>query len=254
MEHTLACSAQKQPVQVIRRTKKQIHMCDEFFRSHDTVHVCAIANMQQHIGDASGRLFLKARERAPDPKHFFLDLFLAVTHGPTHLFGRVIFGHWLLLIEFVGLVEAYVPVLVDHVALGVPVLVLAVAKYLDKLLENGGMASVASLRKSGRVVVVAVDISFMFVVAILGAKNGGADGAGKVFNVVFAFEGGNVGATERATTCKAEQVETLKVVGLAQRILVRRMVGKGEELARHNLVTVLEVKLAKRDRGGGRLW
>lgn len=60
----------------------------------------------------------------------------------------------------------------NHITFGVPMLVLTVPEYLDKLLQNGGLAAVAALCELGGIMVVAVDISVMFVVAVLGSKNG----------------------------------------------------------------------------------
>jgi hypothetical protein len=52
----------------------------------------------------------------------------------------------------------------DHVALRMPVLILAIAEYFDKLLENGSMTAVASLSKSRRVVVMTVNVTFVLIV------------------------------------------------------------------------------------------
>lgn len=60
----------------------------------------------------------------------------------------------------------------NHVTFGVPMLVLTVPEYLDKLLENGGLTAVTALCELGGIMVVAVDISVMFVVAVLGSKDG----------------------------------------------------------------------------------
>lgn len=54
------------------------------------------------------------------------------------------------------------------------------------------MAAVASLGKLGRVMVMAVDLAFVFVVGILGTKDSWTYGAGKVFNVVFAIQGRDI--------------------------------------------------------------
>jgi hypothetical protein len=53
-----------------------------------------------------------------------------------------------------------------------PVLVLPIAENFHKLLEDGRLAAIASLRKLSGVVVVAIDIAIMLVVAVLGAKDG----------------------------------------------------------------------------------
>lgn len=59
----------------------------------------------------------------------------------------------------------------DHVTLRVPMLVLAIAENLNKLLENCGVTSMATLRKLSRVVEMAVDFAFMFVVRVLSTKD-----------------------------------------------------------------------------------
>lgn len=51
-------------------------------------------------------------------------------------------------------------------------LVLPIAENFHKLLEDGRLAAIASLRKLSGVVVVAIDIAIMLVVAVLGAKDG----------------------------------------------------------------------------------
>lgn len=45
-----------------------------------------------------------------------------------------------------------------------PVLILSVAEYLDKLFQNRGVTAVASLCKLGRVVEVAVNLALMFII------------------------------------------------------------------------------------------
>ena len=71
-------------------------------------------------------------------------------------------------------------------------LVLTIAEDFYKLFYNGSLTAVASLCKFGRVMIVTVDISFVLVVAVLGAKDGGTDRTGEVLNVVFPLEGGDV--------------------------------------------------------------
>jgi hypothetical protein len=50
-------------------------------------------------------------------------------------------------------------------------LVLPISENLDKLLENCGVTSVATLRKLSGVVEMAVDFALVFVVGVLGAKH-----------------------------------------------------------------------------------
>jgi hypothetical protein len=45
-----------------------------------------------------------------------------------------------------------------------PVLIDSIAKDFDELLQDGGLTAVTALREFGRIVVVAVDAAFMFVV------------------------------------------------------------------------------------------
>lgn len=60
--------------------------------------------------------------------------------------------------------QSDVPVFVYHITFGVPVLIDSVAEDLDELLQDGGLTSIALLRKLGRVMVVAVHIAFVLVV------------------------------------------------------------------------------------------
>ena len=84
--------------------------------------------------------------------------------------------------------QPYIPVFVYHVAFGMPMLVDAIAEYLDELFKYRCLASVALLREFGGVVVVAVDVSIVLVVAILRAEDSRADTACEVLDVVFAIE------------------------------------------------------------------
>lgn len=67
-------------------------------------------------------------------------------------------------------------------------LVLSVPIYLHELFENRCLATIASLCKLGRVMVVAVDTTLVLVVAIRSAENCGTDGACKMFDVVFSIQ------------------------------------------------------------------
>ena len=83
-------------------------------------------------------------------------------------------------------------------------LILSIAKDFHKLFENGGMASMTSLRELGGIMEMTVHLALMFVIRILRPKHRGTYGARKVFNVVLAFQGRNIRATERTTTLMAE--------------------------------------------------
>lgn len=122
-----------------------------------------------------------------------------------------------------------------------PVLVLAVAKDFNKLLENGRLAAITFLCKLGRVVIVAVDLTIVFIVAILRAKDGRAHGTRKVIDVIFVVESGNIGAAQGPVTLMTDEIESTKIVGLAERILISRSVllVDGKELGGDRSTTIL---------------
>jgi len=71
-------------------------------------------------------------------------------------------------------------------------LILSIPKYLDELLENGGLTAVASLGELGRVVVMTVNSAVVFVVTILSTKHGWTYGTGEMLNVIFSVQGCDV--------------------------------------------------------------
>ena len=81
-------------------------------------------------------------------------------------------------------------------------LVYAVSKDLHELLQDCRLTTVALLRELGRVVVVAVDASFMFVIAVLRTEDRGADRAGEVFDMIFPVERRDVRTSQCASTCE----------------------------------------------------
>ena len=131
----------------------------------------------------------------------------------------------------------------DHITLGVPVLVLAVAVDLDKLLEDGGPASGAFDGVAERIVVVAVDLALVLVVRVLGPKDRRAHGAGEVLNVILAVERSDIRAPERTSTGLAHKVQAPEIVALTERILLAVWLGDGEELGGDNLAAVLLVEM-----------
>lgn len=120
-----------------------------------------------------------------------------------------------------------------------PVLVLTITKDFDKLLENGRLTSIASLRKSGRIMVVAINVALVLVVAVLRSKDCWTYRACEVLNVVFSIQCGNVRATKCASTSMTEEIQSSEVICLTQGVLVWGMFGDGEELGCHNLAAVL---------------
>ncbi len=119
-------------------------------------------------------------------------------------------------------------------------LILSISKNLDELLQNGSLAAVASLSELSRIVVVAVHLSFMFVVAILSPKHCRADRTGEVLDMVLALKRRDVRASQCATTLETEEVETPEVVSLAQWVLALAIfIIDREEFRSHDLSAVL---------------
>lgn len=126
-------------------------------------------------------------------------------------------------------------------------LVLTVSEDLHELLQDGGPASVAPLGKLRRVVVVTVDLPFVFVIAVLRAENGWAHRAREMFNVILSLQGGDVGSPESAAAIEAQQIESAEVVGLAQGILAFAFfVVNGEEFRSYYLSAVLDTVVSIR--------
>jgi hypothetical protein len=121
-----------------------------------------------------------------------------------------------------------------------PVLVLAVSEDFNKLLEDCRLAAIAALGKLGRVVVVAVHLAVVLVVAVLGAKDGRAEGAGEVVNMILSLQGGDVGPSQGAAALVAKEAETPEVIRLAEGVLAFSVLVVGrEELGRDDLAAVL---------------
>lgn len=99
--------------------------------------------------------------------------------------------------------KSHVPVFVDHIAFGMPVLIHAIPEDLDELLQDCRLAAIAPLRKARRVVVVAIHTAFMLVVGILSAEDCGTDGAGEVLDVILSVQPKGVGGFFVAGWCRA---------------------------------------------------
>jgi len=122
-----------------------------------------------------------------------------------------------------------------------PVLVLAVSEDFDELLEDRRLAAIAALGEPGGVVVVAVNLTIVLIVAVLGAKHGRAEGAGKVVNMVLPLQGGDIRPSQGAAALVAEEAKTPEVIRLAERVLAfsALVVGR-EEFGGDYLAAVLE--------------
>jgi len=77
-----------------------------------------------------------------------------------------------------------------------PVLILPIAVYFHKLLENCCLAAIAALRKLCRIMVVAVNVTVVLIIAVLRTKYCGTQGAGKMVDVVFAVQSCDVGTAQ----------------------------------------------------------
>lgn len=92
----------------------------------------------------------------------------------------------------------------DHVALGVPVLVLTIPEDLDKLLQYGGLTTAASLGELRRVVIVTIYLAVMFVIAVLSPKHRRAERAGEVVDMVLVIEGSDIGPAKSSAALMAQ--------------------------------------------------
>ena len=75
-------------------------------------------------------------------------------------------------------------------------LVLSVPENLYKLLQDCRMAAITSLCESGRIVEVAVDFAFVFVIAVFSTESCRTNRASEVINVVLVVESCDIGASQ----------------------------------------------------------
>lgn len=73
-----------------------------------------------------------------------------------------------------------------------PVLVLAIAEYFNKLLQDGGVAAIALLSKLGRIMVTAVDVAIVLIVAILSAEDRRAQRTSEMVYMVLSVKRSDV--------------------------------------------------------------
>lgn len=118
-------------------------------------------------------------------------------------------------------------------------LVLTISENFDKLLEDRRLTSIASLRKLGGIVVMAIDFAFVLIVAVRCSEDGWADRASEMFDVVFAIKSSDIGTSESAATLETEKIESTKIICLAQGILARTIFSiNWKEFGSDNLTTV----------------
>lgn len=165
----------------------------------NSIEVCSVADVEQHIRDASGGPLLKSRQRLPDPVDTLFNPLLLQTDVFSQ-FIRIFFSCQRLFDHgLAGGMQTHVPELVNHVALRVPMLVLAVTENLNELFQNGGLAPVTALSEFCGIMEMAVYAAVVLIIAVLRPKHGRTNGACEVLDVVFTVEGGYVRTTQRAT-------------------------------------------------------
>jgi hypothetical protein len=74
-------------------------------------------------------------------------------------------------------------------------LILTITKDLNKLLQNGVVTTMTPLRKSCGVVVMTINVSIMFVVAVLCAEYCWAYGASEVLNMILSVQSSYIRAS-----------------------------------------------------------
>lgn len=67
-------------------------------------------------------------------------------------------------------------------------LVLSISEDLNKLLKNCCLTSVTLLGELGGVMIMAIDLSIVFVVTVLSTKNGRTKRTGKMIDVILSLE------------------------------------------------------------------
>jgi hypothetical protein len=110
-----------------------------------------------------------------------------------------------------------------------PGLIVTVPKYLNKLLEDGGLAPGTNFRKHCGVMEMTVNVIIVFVIANLISESGWTERASEVFQVVLAPKRCGIGSPESAAAGKAEEIEAAEIVRLAERILVGAFGGNRKE-------------------------
>jgi len=112
----------------------------------------------------------------------------------------------------------------------------------DKLLQDGRSTTGTLDSKPSRVMKVAVNLTRVFVIAILRSKDSRADRTGEMLDMKLQIQGCDVATSQSTTTFGTDKTQTPKVIGLAKWILrftIGRAAIDGEEFAGDDLPTVL---------------
>lgn len=85
-----------------------------------------------------------------------------------------------------------------------------------------------------------VHFILMFVVTILGSKDGWTHGTGKMLYVIFSIQGGNVRSTKSTSALVAEKIQPSEVINLTQWIFRTTISGLNrKELRCYNFSAIL---------------
>lgn len=85
------------------------------------------------------------------------------------VFGMGLDLLWVFLL--LGRSKSDIPEFMNHVALGMPMLVLAISEDFDELLKDGCLAAIASLSELCRIMVMAINLSIVLIITVLRPKD-----------------------------------------------------------------------------------
>lgn len=115
-----------------------------------------------------------------------------------------------------------------------------VSEALDELFQYGRLAAGTLLRKPRGIMIVTVDLVLVFVVAVFRAEDRRTDGAGEVLDMIFPVQSSDVRTSQGTAAVMTQQIQSSKIVGLAEGIGrgALAVVG-GEELRSNDLPALL---------------
>jgi hypothetical protein len=146
--------------------------------------------------------------------------------------------------------------LVYHIALWMPTFVAHVPVDLHELFQYGAIATHTFRSKSCRIVKVAIDVVLVFIIRVLWTEQRRTNRAGEMLHVVLLICGqrqsivgppviprrtasGDVASPQGLIALGADQIETAKIIFLAQRLLFAVGAIDGKEFGRDKISTVL---------------
>ena len=140
-----------------------------------------------------------------------------------------------------------------------PALIPHVSVDLDELFQDRSAAPGTLGRKPRRVVVMAIDIPVVFVIRVMGPKQGRAYRASEVLNVILLVwkrsssncgsmevwvryghtAGSDITSPQCHTAFSTDEIQTSEVIPLAQWVLLSILTFDGEELGSYYVSTIL---------------